>query len=247
MSGMLLAINPYIGPLDDNGDVAGYYGPINCSAFAITQPDPTTVNRESYLRDSAGSALDSYARPQPAEIEFTTDEVDPDILAMAMAGTPANYAQTEQTDTAVQITAAHDKWVAVGYNHLTALAAEVAAAAKTLGTDYLVDMTAGLFMALSTGTIADEATVDLTIDADARSGKKTIAATVTSLAVKILGSGLNTFNNHAVDLVVHKAAIALSGGLNFVSSAPVSMTFKGTLVTPTGETGPYEVTDHAAA
>lgn len=242
MSGLLLSINPYIGKIDDNGDVAGFYGPFNNTALALTRPDPEQIIRESYLRDTPGEALDTYSRKKPVEIEFTTDNMAPDIISMAMQGTPANYTQTLASGATANITAAHDLWVPIGANQLTA----AAVTGKTEGTDFMVDKVAGLFMALSTGSINDGDPVTVIYDCPAREGKEIVAGTIATLNVQLIYNGINLYNNHAIELDVYHANITASGALNFVSNTPLSVTFKGTCSIPTGKTGPYKYIDHNA-
>ena len=69
MSGLLVAIDPYIARLNA-GVNEGFFGPINTTVLKLTQPDPEQVIRQSYLKASYGQALDSYNRPQPLEIEL---------------------------------------------------------------------------------------------------------------------------------------------------------------------------------
>jgi len=241
-SGLLVAIDPYVARLVSGANV-GYFGPINTTALKITQPDPTVVTRVSYLRASYGQALDSYSRPNPTEIEFTIDDIDPDLLSWALLGTPATYAQSAQSDAAISFTARHNKWVALPYNSLT----ELVISGKTLHTDYEVVMDAGLVKVLSTGTIADGATVTGTVDASARAGKSIDAGTDTVLQLAIRGVAENLFKDgERWDLDVWQANVSPSGALDFVSKDPISLTFKGTLIVPTGKAGAYQIRQHVA-
>lgn len=241
MSGLLVAIDPYIARLSAGVNV-GYFGPVNTTTLKLTQPDPDTVERISYLRSSYGQALDSYNRPKPVEIEFTIDDCDPDLLSMAMLGTPATYTQTARliTDAATDFVARHDKWVGLSHNSLT----EFVIAGKTEGTDYEVDMAGGLCKVLSTGTIADGSTVSYTAAATARSGKKIDAGTDTVLQVAIRGVGVNLFNSKAMEVEVWQANISPSGAIDFISKDPISLTFKGTVIVPTGKAGPYQYREY---
>lgn len=242
MSGLLVAIDPYIARLNSGTNV-GFFGPINTTTLKLTQPDPEQVVRTSYLVKSYGQALDSYNRPQPLEIEFTIDDCDPDLLAMAMLGTPASYAQTARliTDPATDVVAYHDRWVGLSHNSLTAFAIT----GKTEGTDYEIELSAGLLRILSTGTIADASTVSYTAAAPARSGSMIDAGTDTLLQVGIRGAGKNLFNGKSISVEVWQANISPSGGIDFISKDPISLTFKGTVIVPSGKVGPYRYTEYA--
>lgn len=242
MSGLLVAIDPHIARLSAGVNL-GFFGPINTTTLKITQPDPDTVTRTSYLRANYGQALDSYSRPKPTEIEFTFDDVDPDLLSWAMLGTPATYAQAVQTNVTGSFTSRYNRWVALPFNSLTAFAIT----GKTEGEDYEINMPAGLIMVLSTGTIADATSTSYTLSAAARTGKSIDAGTNTVLQIAIRGVADNLFvDGQRMDLDVWQANVSPSGALDFVSKDPISMTFKGTLIVPSGKAGPYQIRIHTA-
>lgn len=233
--GLLLALDAFAYPLNDNLERIGGYGPLNFTDLTITRPDPEQVQRLSKQRSSYGQALDSFSRSQPEEISFTLDDADPDILSMAMRGTPADYAQEAATDQTVSVHVYHDLWVAIGQNNLTSLSIT----GSTEGTDYEVDMEAGLFMALSGGNLDNDTDVDVTASWAARDGKTIVSGTVPNLNLAIVGHGINLFNNRQVDIEIFQASIAPSGDLSFISDDPVNLEFSGTLVKPSNQQGTY--------
>lgn len=236
MAGLLLAVDAHIDRFTA-GVATGFMDAINLPKLQITQPDPDQVIRTSFMRSTAGQALDSYNRPKPAEIEFDTDECAPDILSMAFLGRPAAYAQAAGEDQSITIAAKKGKWVAVGKNNLT----EFTVATKTAGTDYLINMEAGLFKSIT----IDDGNVTATASYPARAGQVIVAGTETVLQIAIHGHGINLFNSQQIELEVFQANISPSGGISFISNDPVSLSFKGTLVTPSGKTGPYQLTLHS--
>lgn len=219
-----------------NGAKAGYLDAFNVSEMKITQPDPETKIRTSFMVESYGSALGATSVPKPAEIEFKTDSLPAPYLSMALLGEPATYAQTAVTDDAGSFTAIWDKWAALERCELTAFAI----AGKTLGVDYEVHLAAGLCKVLSTGTIADGSTVNYTHSAPARSGKKIVAGTQALIQLTLRGDGINADTGKRCGLLVHKANVSPSGGLSFISNDYISMTFKGTLIKPENEAGAWE-------
>lgn len=241
-TGLLVAIEPYIARLSAGANV-GYVGPVNTTTLKLTQPDPDKIERISYLRSSYGQALDSYNRPKPVEIEFTIDDCDPDLLSMAMLGVPAAYSQTARLigDAASTFTARHDRWVSLSHNSLTAFVIT----GKTEGTDYEVDLVGGLCMVLSTGTIADASTVSYTAAAPSRSGEKIDAGTETVIHIAVRGVGKNLFNDKAMEINIWRANISPAGALDFISKDPISLTFKGTCIVPSGKAGPYQYLEYA--
>lgn len=219
-----------------NGAKAGYMDAFNVSEMQITQPDPDTKTRVSYMVESYGQALGAISTPKPAEIQFKTDSLPAAYLSMALLGTPAALAQTAATDAAASFTAIHDKWVALARVELTAFAIS----GKTAGTDYEVHLAAGLCKVLSTGTIANGSTVNYTHSAPVRAGSKIVAGTQSLIQLTLHGSGINADTGKRCGILVHKANVSPSGALSFVSNDYISMTFKGTLIKPDDQAGSWE-------
>ena len=218
------------------GAKAGYLDAFNVPELSITQPDPDTKTRVSYMVESFGQALGAISVPKPAELQFTTDSLPAAYLSMALLGEPAAHAQTSATDAEATFVAIHDKWVPLARVELSAFAI----AGKTLGTDYEVHLAAGLCKVLSTGTIANEATVTYTHSAPARSGQKIVAGTQSLIQITLHGSGINADTGKRCGLLLHKANVSPSGALSFVSADYISMTFKGTLIKPDDQAGAWE-------
>lgn len=219
-----------------NGAKAGFMDAFNVSEMAITQPDPDTKTRVSYMAESYGQALGAISTPKPPEVQFKTDSLPAGYLAMALLGTPAAYSQTVAADVAGTFVAVWDRWVALPRCELTAFTI----AGKTLGVDYEVHLAAGLVKALSTGTIANNATVDFTHSAPARAGQKIIAGTQSLIQLTLRGDGINADTGKRCGILIHKANVSPSGGLNFVSNDYISITFKGTLIKPDDQAGSWE-------
>lgn len=239
MAGTLLAVDAYISRFVE-GSPVGAFGPINLQSLSITQPEPETIQRVSRMRSSYGQALDSVSRPQPTEVSFVTDETAPDTLSMAMLGAPAPYAQAVGTLLAGTFTARHDRWVAIGRNNLTAFVID----GKDEDEDYKIVMDAGLVMVLSTGDIADNATVTYTSTHPEREGEDIVFGTDSVLQVQITGIGVNQATGQRMDFEIYQANVSPSGGLELIGDEFLTLEFSGNLVTPEGETGPFMLRRH---
>lgn len=219
-----------------NGAKAGYMDAFNVSELQITQPDPDTKTRISYMVESYGQALGAISIPKPAEITFRTDSLPAAYLSMALLGEPLPYSQTVATDLAGSFVAIHDRWVPLPRVELTAFAIT----GKTLGTDYEVHLAAGLVKTLSTGTIVDGSTVNFTHSAPARAGSKIVAGTHNLIQLTLHGSGINADTGKRCGLLIHKANVSPSGGLSFIGDNYLSIEFKGTLIKPDDQAGAWE-------
>ncbi len=219
-----------------NGAKAGFMDAFNASEMSITQPDPDQKIRTSFMTESYGAALGAISIPKPAEIQFKTDSLPASYLSMALLGVPAAYIQTVAAAVAGTFTALWDRWVALPRCELT----EFTIAGKTEGTDYQVHMAAGLVKVLSTGTIANNSTVNFTHSAPARAGQKIVAGTQSLIQLTLRGDGINADTGKRCGVLVHKANVSPSGALSFVSNDYISMTFKGTLIKPETEAGAWE-------
>ena len=219
-----------------NGAKAGFMDAFNVSEMSITQPDPDTKIRPSYMVESYGQALGAISIPKPAEIQFKTDSLPTAYLSMALLGVPAAYGQTAATSAAGTFTALQEKWVALPRCELT----EFTITGKTVGVDYEVHLAAGLVKVLSTGTIADKSTVNFTHSAPARSGQKIVAGTQSLIQLSLRGDGINADTGKRCGLLIHKANVSPSGALSFISNDYISVTFKGTLIKPEDQAGSWE-------
>ncbi|MCU0806547.1 MAG: hypothetical protein MUC53_00940 [Candidatus Contendobacter sp.] len=221
----------------ENGAKAGYMDAFNVSEMQITQPDPDTKTRVSYMAESYGQALGAISTPKPATIQFKTDSLPPAYLSMALLGVPADYTQTVAAAVESTFVAITNKWVPLARVELTAFAI----AGKTLGVDYEVHLAGGLVKVLgSPGTIVNGSTVTYTHSAPARAGSKIVAGTQSLIQLTLHGSGINADTGKRCGILVHKANVSPSGALSFIGADYISMTFKGTLIKPDDQDGSWE-------
>lgn len=222
----------------------GAFGPINCTKLDVTQPDPDYIDRPSFRRGEKGQLLDSYPVPKAPEIEIAFNDMQPDLLSMGLRGVPAAYTQAAKTDEAVTVRAWHDRWVALGYNSLTAF--EITG--KTAGEDYEIDLAAGLLRVLSTGSIANDTDVATKLSCQARAGSEIYMGSSPLIQLGVLTVGGNLYyDGQAVELEVGQANVTASGALAWITNEPVSITLKGKLITPSGWPGPVRYRAHTAA
>ena len=240
MAGTLLAVDAYISRFNEGVEV-GAFGPLNLQSLTLEQPEPERIERISRMRSSYGQALDSYSRPQPAEVQFVTDETAADILAMALLGQPAAYTQDSATAETVDFDARLDRWVALGVHNLTAISIPT----LTLGTDYEAVLDAGLVKVFSGGATTEGQTLTVTYDANERAGERIVFGTDSVLQLRIHGVGVNQATGQRMDFDIWQANVSPSGAIELVSDEFMTLGFTGGMVTPESKTGPFEVRRHA--
>lgn len=224
-----------------NGQPAGYMDAINLTELTITQPDPDTKLRTSFMAESYGQALGAVSIPKPAEIQFKTDSLPAPVLSMALLGEPAAYNQTAASGSSGSITvtaATYDTWIALPRCELSAFDI----AGKSATTDYDIRLTGGLVKIISPangGTITSGA-VTYTHTAPARTGTKIVAGTQSLIQISLRGDGINADTGKRCGLLIYKANVFPTGGMSFVGSDYLSASFKGTLIKPEDKTGAWE-------
>ena len=59
-----------------------------------------------------------------------------------------------------------------------------------------------------------------------------MAGTASLIQLTLHGSGINADTGKRCGLLIHKANVSPSGGMSFIGTDYISMTFKGTLIKP---------------
>lgn len=109
-----------------------------------------------------------------------------------------------------------------------------------LSDDYVLDATAGMIKAVTTGDINDGDDVQVNYSYGALTGSKIVAGTETEIRAQIRLDGVNLDNQKKVDVVVWEAKLTTNGEIDPMSEDFVTTGLKGILVTPSGKSGPLE-------
>lgn len=238
MSGLLCSGNVRIAYVDADGvPTGGFIGVVNPVKLSINVPDPDAKTRQSKMNDSYGQALDQIFQPKPTEIEFSTDDVgDQEVLGWAVNGTPASFSQASATVTPTAYTAHKGQWVRLPHRGISAVTVTDNAGTTTYvaGTDYLVDAAAGMIKVTEAGAIADASLPKINYTAAALTGKKVSVGTRSSLQVCIEGDMRNLATGRMIHVVVPKAKLSPSGGLDLLGSDFLVAALKGTALSIAG-------------
>lgn len=230
-----------------NGSPAGYMDAINLSELVITQPDPETKTRISYMAEGYGTALGAVSIPKPAEVQFKTDSMPPAVLSMALLGEPATFAQTATasggSSGSITVTAENiGTWIPLSHRDASAFELTGTHSDKNAGGDYDISLAAGLIKIIpaSEGGSIGTGTVEYKITAPARSGTKIVAGTKSLIQISLRGDGINADTGKRCGLHVYKANISPTGGMPFVGTDYISASFKGTIIKPEDKAGAWE-------
>jgi hypothetical protein len=233
-----LYINRIVG-----GVKQGLEGPFECESFEI-KANAEQRERVSKGKSSYGQIVASAAIAQPFDFTVTLGEADANGLSIALLGTVAGVTQTSGTLTAVDVTADHNKWVALTKARLTGTATVTNSAASTTyveGTDYVLNRELGLFKALSTGTITDAQALKLTSTYGAITTSQINGATESSVRAEFILDGKNLADDTPCVVTVYEGVVSSDAAVDFLSDQFLSIPLPGRLVTPTGQTSPFKV------
>lgn len=245
--GLLARGDIYLGAFDSNGAFLGYYSaPVNGVTLQLTPGEAEEITRESRMRDTAGQALSSVSVPGPWTITFATDEMgNKRVIGMALSGESQDITETGASFTDESVVAQHDLWVPIGsHRNLDqgtppTVETDPAGTTYVADTDYVIDYRNGRIKALSGGSITDGE--NLLIDGTTLdvTGNKVIGATKESAKTRIFFDGKNLDGDSPMTLLIHEVNLRATGGVDFITDEFAVAEMEGTLITPTGMSGPF--------
>ncbi len=206
------------------------------------KPNAETKDLVSKMRDTAGQVLDSVTKQKPADFSLVVNQVDKDVLAMALMGDAVARVGAGAAVTDEAAVAKLDKYISLAHRDVSLVeVTDQADSAYTVDVDYEIIGRTGMIKCLSTGSIvADEALkVDYTWAAE--SGYKISGATQPTIKALIMLDGKNDVNGKTCILDVFEAQLKPDNAIDFFKDDYNEISFSGTLITPSGKTAPFEI------
>lgn len=232
-----LYINRIVG-----GVAQGWTGPFECSKFEI-KPNVELKEMTSKGKNTYGQVIESVALQQPADFTVELPEVNKESLVLALLGTTAAINQAGGVIADEAIVVEHDVWVPISKAALSAVSVQDETNTTTYvnGEDYIVNTDLGMLKALSTGSIADGATVHLDATAAAITGTQIKGATSADVRAKFRLDGKNQADGLPCIVNVHEGVIAADAAFDFLADDFNTVSLPGRMKTPSGFTEPFTV------
>lgn len=162
----------YFDTFDASGNSTGLLDLGNAPSFNVSI---STEKLDHYSSRSGLRVKDkSVLLEVNVSVTFTLDELNVENLRLAFLGNTTDFTQTAGSATAEAVTAIHDRYVDLAYRKVSNVVVTDVGGTTTYveGTDYLVDYTAGMVLALSTGAITDSESLEVNYDYAAITSKE---------------------------------------------------------------------------
>lgn len=228
----------YVGDRDVNGNPTGLSGLCNVSALELSVDVTKFEHKESC---SGARAIDlTIIQEKNVTFTMTLENVKSTNLAMALWGAASTVAGAAVTDEV--ITAKHDLVVPLAHTNLNSAVSVVVddggtptPTTYTEGTDFTVDYQNGTITVLSTGAIADDATIE--IDYTHLGYADVQAMTVTSLTKYLRFDGLNTVDGTPFIVDLYKASIDPVSAMQLINEEIMQLELTGNVLYDSVQTG----------
>jgi hypothetical protein len=243
MSGLLCAGDLFIDQYVNGAATGNYIGPLNATKVAIDPGKGKDILRPSYQRTSFGAALDTIVIPEPAAMMMTIDDLDPEILQLVFRGAVVVDAAVSGTVTAEILSAvSKEKARKLARRDISSVVVKNQAGSTTyvLGTDYTVDLSAGMITPTLAGAITEGSQIQVAYAFAAVAGKKIAAGTLSGIQCRFYLNGINLANNKKIELTAHKAVLSSKGDVSLIGDKFAAIDLGGSLVIPVGGNSPYE-------
>ncbi len=214
-------------------------GPFEVTALSM-QASNETKTRRSNMVGQSGKVRGSYARTNPTTLKISANAANSDLYALFLLGSTAALNVTGGTVSAESIAnMEHDKWYKLAKENVSS----VVITGKVLGTDYEVDSKLGMIRALSTGSIANNATTSVNYTYDAITGTTIRVGTESKVDVKLFGRLQNAETGAQAIIEVPKVTLSPDGEISLIGDDYQSFGLTGDCVLLDGQTADLYLKD----
>ena len=242
MKGYILTGDVFLGRLTNTGGFQGFGKAGNAIKLEV-KPDAEIKELTSNMRDTFGNVLDSVTISKPTTVALAMNQLDHDVIAMAAMGDTTVINVTAGSVTGEAVVAIHDKFVALANEAVSSaiIQDETDTTTYVAGTDYELINNLGLIKVLSTGAIADGATLHASYTNGNITGHRVSGSTNNILKVYILLDGKNLNDNSPCIARLYEAQLKPTSPINLLAADFSEVEFEGTLLLPAGKTAAYDI------
>ena len=191
------------------------------------------MNTESCTQSTGASSTKS----SKLTLDWETYEYSPKNMALAFLGTEDTLGQTAETATAVTISAVQKgKYNFIGYYATTALVVQDDSDTTTYveGTDYTFDADAGMLGIISSGSIADDDDIHLTVTADAYDGATVQYLDNVTKDFEVMVIGCPS-DGDKIKTIFYKMKITANGAIGMKGDEYIPIAMIGTCIADTSQ------------
>ncbi len=245
----LFAGDVYLEPKTDAGVSTGYLPPIEAGLLSIEETTEIKT-RKSKKRETYGQIRRTVSLKQPSKIKLTLNEVNADILALALLGTTEARtvaAGTVSSGAPSKLTLIPDRWMVLPHRNITAhvdvtspivLATDAETPVSIPLTDVEINLRAGLIK-YTGSTLTEPTAITATYKHGGESGRRVSGGVKPTIKVGILVDLKNSVDGEAAFLVIDEATLTPTAPVDFMSNDWISVELEGELVTLSDKTSPY--------
>lgn len=235
----------YLDRLTDAGVSQGASIAGACTKFELI-PESEIKEQTGRGRDNYGQVIAAATLPGKTTIKLTLNQLDAENLAIAFLGSAADGGQTAGSISAAapaELTAHLDKWVEIGKESVSSVVVKDATDVTTYteNTDYVVNTRLGLIKALSTGSIGEGDTINVSCSYAQVDWTLITGADSPIIRTKLVLDGKNYVNGRNCKVVVKEARLKPSTAVDFLSEDFLPLELEGVCEIPTGDTTPLEI------
>lgn len=231
MKGIYFKGDVYLRRFDAAGVLSNnVIGPIEGTKLTI-KADTDIKERKGKGRDTHGQVLATASTHKPTKVGLSMDGVDTALLAIVFLGSATDLSVDNGTVTAESKALPHDTWVKLAHRNVSS----VVIAGKTLGTDYEVNGRLGMVKALSTGSIANNASTSMAYAFGDITGTHIAGGSVSKVDVELLFDGVSLEDGSEIYIRVPKLTVMPKSDIDVLSNDFVNAELDGTAIKLDGQ------------
>lgn len=210
-------------------------------------PKVDTKQSTSKGADDYGQVLESVSLSQPTEFALDLSEVTGDTLVLQFMGTTAAFTQASGSLAATAFTAHMGQQIELPHKNMTTIVVTDSAGTTTYvkDIDYTANFRMGFVQPIDGGAIDDATSIKVSGTYPAIAGTKITGQTESEVRARICFDGVNQADGSKCQVEIFEAVLSASSAFDFLADDFGKVSLTGTLKTPDGKSGPYEVVTFA--